>query len=343
MTDYYPFGSERNSASSKEYRWNLQGQEKDSETGLIVYKYRMYDPQTGRFKSTDPLEPKYPWNSSYAFSENRVIDGVELEGLEYASIIRKHHEGNLKPKITVVWHDETQHNSHGSLGMGVMVVNEYYFANGKMFQTDSRMHRREAKLPWAARQISPYIYSDYGFYYGGTQLPTVSQVSNYTLTAIDAVDEGARMHDIGYDYLKANGQGALDNDWGVTPVDEAAIRSWKEVVVRGIGGIDPFNGQPISANEYYAAKNGVQYFEWVVWDKIEASATFMRKHFPDMTKKNSSWYGNDIEDNQRYNYQMFLKTYMHQDKQGNWQRNKGMWVNKGTEEQSDWQPVAPEE
>jgi len=28
------------------------------------------------------LAAKYPWNSPYAFSENRVIDGVELEGLE---------------------------------------------------------------------------------------------------------------------------------------------------------------------------------------------------------------------------------------------------------------------
>jgi hypothetical protein len=34
--------------------------------------------------STDPLEPEYPWNSPYAFSENRVIDMVELEGLETA-------------------------------------------------------------------------------------------------------------------------------------------------------------------------------------------------------------------------------------------------------------------
>jgi hypothetical protein len=30
----------------------------------------------------DPLAPKYPHNSPYAFSENRLIDGVELEGLE---------------------------------------------------------------------------------------------------------------------------------------------------------------------------------------------------------------------------------------------------------------------
>ena len=35
----------------------------------------------------DPLAAKYPWNSPYAFSENRVIDGVELEGLEYVTRI----------------------------------------------------------------------------------------------------------------------------------------------------------------------------------------------------------------------------------------------------------------
>ncbi len=43
----------------------------------------MYDPRIGRFFAVDPLTADYPWNSPYAFSENRVIDGVELEGLEY--------------------------------------------------------------------------------------------------------------------------------------------------------------------------------------------------------------------------------------------------------------------
>ncbi len=42
----------------------------------------MYDARIGRFLSIDPLAGKYPWNSPYAFSENRVIDAVELEGLE---------------------------------------------------------------------------------------------------------------------------------------------------------------------------------------------------------------------------------------------------------------------
>jgi hypothetical protein len=42
----------------------------------------MHDPRVGRFFAVDPLAAKYPYNSPYAFSENRVIDGIELEGLE---------------------------------------------------------------------------------------------------------------------------------------------------------------------------------------------------------------------------------------------------------------------
>jgi hypothetical protein len=42
----------------------------------------MHDPRVGRFFALDPIKDKYPYNSPYAFSENRVIDGVELEGLE---------------------------------------------------------------------------------------------------------------------------------------------------------------------------------------------------------------------------------------------------------------------
>ncbi|MFT5917326.1 MAG: RHS repeat-associated protein [Bacteroidia bacterium] len=74
-----------NGASSRaeKYRYGFQGQEFDEETGWVAYKYRMDNPEIGRFASVDPLASSYPHNSSYAFSENRVIDGVELEGLEF--------------------------------------------------------------------------------------------------------------------------------------------------------------------------------------------------------------------------------------------------------------------
>jgi RHS repeat-associated protein len=88
----YPFGSLKPSrnASTSSYRFGFQGQEVDNEVkgegNSVNYKYRMHDPRLGRFLSIDPLFKDYPHNSPYAFSENRVIDGVELEGLEFAEI-----------------------------------------------------------------------------------------------------------------------------------------------------------------------------------------------------------------------------------------------------------------
>jgi RHS repeat-associated protein len=68
------------------YRYSFQGQEKDDEIkgsgNSLNYKYRMHDPRIGRFFAVDPLTKKFAYNSPYAFSENRVIDGIELEGLE---------------------------------------------------------------------------------------------------------------------------------------------------------------------------------------------------------------------------------------------------------------------
>ena len=70
------------------YRYGFQGQEADDEVfgadNAIAFTYRMYDARIGRFLSIDPLARKYPWNSPYAFSENKVIRFIELEGLETA-------------------------------------------------------------------------------------------------------------------------------------------------------------------------------------------------------------------------------------------------------------------
>ncbi|MCB0371217.1 MAG: hypothetical protein KDD45_17830 [Bdellovibrionales bacterium] len=97
--DYYPFGSllpGRNSGSES-YRYGFQNQEKDDEIkgsgNHVNFKFRGYDPRTGRFWSVDPLASKYPWNSTYAFSENDVIRAVELEGLEKRIIINNSMDG----------------------------------------------------------------------------------------------------------------------------------------------------------------------------------------------------------------------------------------------------------
>jgi len=94
IQDYESFGSllPGRNYSSGSYNYGFQGQIKDDEihgaTGTsYAFEYRMHDPRVGRFLSIDPLVAKYAYNSPYAFSENRVIDGVELEGREWRPII----------------------------------------------------------------------------------------------------------------------------------------------------------------------------------------------------------------------------------------------------------------
>lgn len=107
------------------YRFGFQGQEKDDEvygaTGTSYnYTYRMHDARVGRFLSIDPLASKYAYNSPYAFSENRVIDAVELEGLE-SQIISRLAMGDGSTTVLRVqnWKDiKGATGEHGPLGKG---------------------------------------------------------------------------------------------------------------------------------------------------------------------------------------------------------------------------------
>lgn len=77
---------EARTGSAEGYRFGFQGQETDDEVygseNAASFKYRVHDARIGRFLSIDPLAPDYPHNSPYAFSENKVIRFIELEGAE---------------------------------------------------------------------------------------------------------------------------------------------------------------------------------------------------------------------------------------------------------------------
>jgi RHS repeat-associated protein len=63
------------------------GQEFDTELGLDWYqfRYRNHDPQIGRFTQIDPLTDSFVYNSTYAYAENKLGMGFDLEGLELAN------------------------------------------------------------------------------------------------------------------------------------------------------------------------------------------------------------------------------------------------------------------
>ena len=81
------------------YRYFFNGQEADNEAlgegALHAFEYRMHDTRIGRFWSVDPLAGKFPWNSTYAFAENRVVDGMELEGLEALLFVENEGVGHV--------------------------------------------------------------------------------------------------------------------------------------------------------------------------------------------------------------------------------------------------------
>ncbi len=72
------------SSSSSSYRYGFNGKEKDSETKTQDYGMRIYNPSLGRFLSVDPIAKIYPELTPYQFASNRPIDGIDLDGLEWA-------------------------------------------------------------------------------------------------------------------------------------------------------------------------------------------------------------------------------------------------------------------
>ena len=88
---YYPFGSVTpgRQFSSASYRYGFNGMEKDNEmkgdNNSYEFRVRIYDPRLGRFLSVDPLSGRFPFNSTYAYAENRVLDGIDFEGGEWKS------------------------------------------------------------------------------------------------------------------------------------------------------------------------------------------------------------------------------------------------------------------
>ncbi|SDI61159.1 RHS repeat-associated core domain-containing protein [Chryseobacterium taeanense] len=84
--NYYPFGLKHEGynvlAGNSAYHYKYQGQELQNETGWYSFKWRNYMPDLGRFFNIDILAEDYNYQTPYAFSENKVTNHVELEGLE---------------------------------------------------------------------------------------------------------------------------------------------------------------------------------------------------------------------------------------------------------------------
>ncbi len=79
---------DRQYSATTGYRYGFNGKEKDTE-GPVQYDYgfRIYDPRLVRFKSVDPLTNSYPWYTPYQFAGNKMINCIDVDGLEDKEVI----------------------------------------------------------------------------------------------------------------------------------------------------------------------------------------------------------------------------------------------------------------
>ena len=125
---YYPFGMLIGSLSgnSEGYRYGFNGKEKDDqgEWGMTHYDYgfRIYNPGLARFLSVDPLAKEYPSWSPYPFAMNRVIDGIDLDGLEFVqrSCLRFEYAPKLDIPVKVAFNMKNLHEEYTSLSLSIL-------------------------------------------------------------------------------------------------------------------------------------------------------------------------------------------------------------------------------
>jgi RHS repeat-associated protein len=155
-TDYSAFGVQLENRNllltgvGEDYSLGFQGQFEDDEFkgegNSVNYSFRMHDPRLGRFFAIDPLTSEFPWNSPYAFSENIVINAVELEGLETAYVYNVTYSGKEK-KV------KKSHNYENNNNFNQRVY-RYFNANGEVAK--ELVQKLDSKGKVISNQIQTY-------------------------------------------------------------------------------------------------------------------------------------------------------------------------------------------
>ena len=73
---------QREGATDQNYKYQGQERQFDFDLDWDMFRFRTHDPAIARFLQVDPLSDDYVYNSPYAFAENKLGLGTELEGAE---------------------------------------------------------------------------------------------------------------------------------------------------------------------------------------------------------------------------------------------------------------------
>jgi RHS repeat-associated protein len=178
------------SVDSDSYRYGFNGMERDDEVkgegNSYTTPFRQYDPRLRRWKSLDPLMAKYPHNSPYAFSENKVIHMIELEGLEatgstYGLVYDVPRLAKMDAEETKKFH-ESMAMKRNAEAAGALVIPDLLFNQGRITIFLARQAGMQLGVNTAVEAITWAVDSDHVFDPAG--------IVEGTFTGFDFADAG---------------------------------------------------------------------------------------------------------------------------------------------------------
>lgn len=138
------------------------------------FMFRIYDSKLGRFLSVDPLANSYPWNSTYAFAENRIIDGIDLEGKEWESAGKLYNfrtgkfEAKYKIKISLVNDSQILTNQQlNSILPQMQMLTESFLEGGDGTFSNPRIKTEISFTDESNAQFKVFVYDAKGTDPGG--------------------------------------------------------------------------------------------------------------------------------------------------------------------------------
>ena len=214
----------------------FQGQEFNDDLGVDMYefKYRMDDPKIGRFWQVDPLANKYVYNSTYAFSENKVTAHVELEGLE----------AEFSPWITgAISNMATNPNSATAKALGVVAGVGNFVTNTVLAPVNLLLNPADLSLQGSIKsgvQIGLGVYDRISTIKNGSTFEKTAAITE-TILDVAATIEGVRgavnvMGLEGQVVYRVSGGDAKVNGYSWTPVDPASVENFRDAAGLPSGG-----------------------------------------------------------------------------------------------------------
>jgi hypothetical protein len=226
-----------------------------------------------RFLSIDPISHQYPELTPYQFASNRPIDGIDLDGLEYATFTIFVQQNGIVKDIKITKDYELK--AKNTLGPGVLYNYAYLDKNGRIEKFDAK----------------PLVTNLHGIYQGGDnpKVPKKGQhesilEDNYDLEPIDETDATAKQHDLDYDKESLAGfDGIMDPK--SKDANEKYIKSAEKIISKYKNKEnDKITGKPVTKETADAAnfgKNGFKAAEYV--KGVKERSKIIDVKFPEQT------------------------------------------------------------